>query len=602
MNNDTKNNLILDSLFRIFKIRIKPEERLKDVRANLLMLLIYILNILGVPVILVAMLMAIKVNHFVSPFIYMFLYFPIFIAFILRNKAEQAVLAFLILISGYLLGFADLYIYGISGLAGPIFLTLFVLTSIFLNLKSALISIIVNAGIMLIFGYLFTNNIISVDISLYDLSNKGVAWISVILVLAFLGSIIVLSFGFIQQKMYEKAIISKQQALNLEQDIILQKEAKLSLKKSEERLSLALDGSASGIWDWNLKTNVVFFDANYFKISGYQANEFPHDYEEWKKRVHPDDLEEVEKKITGYIGGEIAKYAAEYRFKKKDGSWMWVLAKGKIFEHDDEAIPIRFTGTHSDITSHKLIEKALVDSQKTLQKTIAVKDKFFSIISHDLKNPLGSIFSFTDLLFNNYNQFDEVAKKKAIETIKDASKKSFNLLENLLEWSRIQMGNIEFNPEKLNITKLVNEEFELIKLSISQKEIELSVIANQHHEVLADKNMVSTIIRNLLSNALKYTTKGGSIKVSFKEVTSSNDEKLLETIVSDSGVGMTSKQVENLFNIDESYSTKGVDGERGTGLGLILCKEFVEKNGGKIWVESEVDKGSKFRFLLPQVK
>ncbi len=597
---ENTNNLILDTLFRIFKIRIKPDENIEDVKTNLLMLLIYVLNLLGIPVILVAMLMAIKINQFVSPFFYLLLYFPIFIAYILRNKAKHDVLTFLILIAGYLLGFSDLYIYGISGLAVPIFLALFVLTSIFLNLKSALISIFVSAGIMLIFGYLFTTNIFSVDITLYDLSIQGVAWVSVSLVLIFLGSIIVLSFGFIQQKMLEKTIISQQQALNLEQDILERKEAELSLKKSEERLSLALDGSSSGIWDWNLKTNDVFFDANYFTISGYKPDEFPHGYKEWKKRVHLDDIERVEKIIAEYIGGKKEEYKAEYRFKKKDGTWMWILGRGKIFERDDEAKPIRFTGTHSDITSNKLTEEALVDSQKKLQETIAVKDKFFSIISHDLKNPLGSIFSFTDLLFNNYDQFDKVEKKKAIETIKNTSKKSFNLLENLLEWSRIQMGNIEFNPEKLNITKLVNEEFELIKLPITQKEIQLSVKSNHNYEVFADKNMVSTIIRNLLSNALKYTTKGGSISINFKETSYPNNKKLLETMVSDSGVGMTSKQVEKLFKIGEGYSTKGVDGEKGTGLGLILCKEFVEKNGGKIWVESEVGEGSKFTFSLPQ--
>jgi len=598
---ENTNNMILDTLFRIFNIKNKPDKHIEDVKANLLMLIIYILSLLGVPVILGAMIMAIKVNQFFSPFIYLLLYLPIFIAFILRKKAKQNILAFLILITGYMLGFSDLYIYGISGLAIPIFLALYVLTSIFLNLKSALISILLSAGIMLIFGYLFVNNILSVDITLYDLSVQGVAWISVSLVLIFLGSIIVLSFGFIQQKMLEKTIISQQQALNLEQDILERKKTEICLKKSEERLSLALDGSASGIWDWNLKTSDVFFDAKYFTISGYQPNEFPHDYEEWKKRVHPDDLERVEKIIAEYIGGKKVEYKAEYRFKKKDGTWMWILARGKIFEHDDEAKPIRFTGTHSDITSNKLTEKALVDSKKKLQETIAVKDKFFSIISHDLKNPLGSIFSFTDLLFNNYDQFDKVEKKKAIETIKNTSKKAFNLLENLLEWSRIQMGNIEFNPEKLNITKLVNEEFELIKLPIAQKEIQLSVNSNQDNEVFADKNMVSTIIRNLLSNALKYTTKGGSINISFKEASNSNNKKLLETMVADSGVGMTSKQVEKLFKIGEGYSTKGVDGEKGTGLGLILCKEFVEKNGGKIWVESEVAKGSRFSFLLPQI-
>ncbi len=388
-------------------------------------------------------------------------------------------------------------------------------------------------------------------------------------------------------------------ALGIIRDITQNRSDKLSLIKSEERLFLALDGSASGLWDWNVKTDEVFFDANYFTISGYSPNAFEHSIVEWRKHVHPDDLKYVEGKINDYLYGTLKEYRVEFRFKTKSGDWMWVLGKGKVFEYDTDGKPIRFTGTHTDITSTKIAEKALLNSEKELRALNATKDKFFSIISHDLKSPLSSILGFTQVLSSNFDTYNDEEKKKAIEVLKDASENSYKLLENLLEWSRMQTGAIDFNIEPLNIIELVNNEFAVIKLSCLQKQIQLKVNSAKDFEVFADKNMISTVLRNLLSNAVKYTPKGGLISVDFKERAPTNDEKYLEIMVSDSGVGIEAKNIEKLFSVSESYKTPGIMGEKGTGLGLILCKEFVEKNNGEIWVESEVGKGSKFIFTLP---
>ena len=155
----------------------------------------------------------------------------------------------------------------------------------------------------------------------------------------------------------------EQTNLDLKKEIAARKKTEMALRESEERLSIALQGSNSGIWDWHIKTGEVFFDDTYFKISGYVPNEFPHSYEEWKKRVHADDIEKTERKIRSYITGKTEDYSAEFRFKTKTNDWMWIHSQGKIFEYDDHGNPARFTGTHLDITERKKAEKALRKSE-----------------------------------------------------------------------------------------------------------------------------------------------------------------------------------------------------------------------------------------------
>ena len=229
-----------------------------------------------------------------------------------------------------------------------------------------------------------------------------------------------------------------------------------------------------------------------------------------------------------------------------------------------------------------------------LKQLNATKDRFFSIIAHDLKNPFITILGFTDLLYSDYNELSDDERLSFILEMKKSAELSFNLLQNLLQWSRSQTGRIEFNPKKLGLLKIIDENFLILNNSAEQKQIQLFNQVISTIQVTADEDMLNTVFRNLLTNAIKFSNKGGIISIRASAI-----ENFAEIYVSDCGVGMDQKAIDNLFRLEITRSTAGTENETGTGLGLILCKEFIEKNGGTIRVESEVGKGSKFIFTLP---
>jgi len=254
-----------------------------------------------------------------------------------------------------------------------------------------------------------------------------------------------------------------------------------------------------------------------------------------------------------------------------------------------------------DITERRLAEEALKKNEEELRHLNATKDKFFSIIAHDLKSPFNSIMGFSELLVEQVseNNLDGIAKYSGI--ILNSSKRALDLLMNLLDWSRSQTGRMEFMPEDFEMVEFIQEISLLFNDIASQKTIAIKKELPHNATVFADKAMISTVLRNLISNAIKFTKPGGEITISALE----KPDELLIT-VSDSGVGIPREMIGKLFRIDENYTTSGTNNERGTGLGLILCKEFIEKHHGKIWVESIEENqsenksgGSTFFFTLP---
>jgi two-component system sensor histidine kinase/response regulator len=236
--------------------------------------------------------------------------------------------------------------------------------------------------------------------------------------------------------------------------------------------------------------------------------------------------------------------------------------------------------------------KKLMEQSIELQKLIATKDKFFSILAHDLRGPIGGFMGITDILLEDLSP-DE--KNELTIDLNHSAHSLFNLLENLLEWARIQQGQITFNPVKIDLYELVQECLNAQNDSIRKKGIQLNVTISENHEVYADANMLQSIIRNLLSNAVKFTPRNGTVSVSMA-INQSNSTVVL---IKDSGIGMKSEMVSNLFCLNANNSRPGTEGERSSGLGLHLCKEFVEKHGGEIWVESEVNVGTSFYFSIP---
>ena len=230
-----------------------------------------------------------------------------------------------------------------------------------------------------------------------------------------------------------------------------------------------------------------------------------------------------------------------------------------------------------------------------LQELNATKDKFFSIISHDLRSPFNSFLGLTQIMAEELPNLTMDEIQKFADSMRKSATNLYRLLENLLEWSQIQQGLIPYNPELIRLLPVVKESVEMILESAKNKQIEIIFDIPPDIEVYAENNSLQTIIRNLVSNAVKFTPKGGNIHIFAK----SNPDNSVEISVNDSGIGMKPAMIENLFKLDVSTSRKGTEGELSTGLGLFICKEFIEKHGGKLWVESQEGKGSTFTFLLP---
>lgn len=242
---------------------------------------------------------------------------------------------------------------------------------------------------------------------------------------------------------------------------------------------------------------------------------------------------------------------------------------------------------------HKMKDEIDEQSDK-LKQLNSTKDKFFSIIAHDLKNPFNSIAGFTDLMIENNEIYDAAKRLKFLKILKGSTAKVSSLLDNLLIWANSQSGKLKFHPKNINLAQQLANVVSFLEIQAIDKDISILNMVEKNIFVKADENMLDTILRNLISNAIKFTQPKGEIQI---YATLKND--FAEITVKDNGVGMSEAEIATIFNVNEISSSLGTSNEQGSGLGLILCKDFVESHGGKIWVESVANKGSEFKFTLP---
>lgn len=295
------------------------------------------------------------------------------------------------------------------------------------------------------------------------------------------------------------------------------------------------------------------------------------------------------------------KQSIVYEFKttNKQGEEIWAQTTlTHVVDKDNETINL--IAIDSDITKLKQAEQEILKQKEEIEKhrdelakSNATKNKFFRIIAHDLRNPISTLAGSTNLIFNDFDEYNKEQTKSFIGELNRLSQTTFNLLENLLDWSSSQMGELKFEPKKINLDLLTQENIELIKQKVDSKNIKLVNGITHNYEAFADENMVKTIIRNLLSNAVKFTPDKGEITIRC-----SIDGEFLKYSVKDSGIGINKEDLKKLFKIEKHHTTPGLSNEKGSGLGLILCKEFVERNGGEIQISSEPNKGTTIEFTL----
>jgi len=262
---------------------------------------------------------------------------------------------------------------------------------------------------------------------------------------------------------------------------------------------------------------------------------------------------------------------------------------------DQNSHPLKVTGVFHDITERKKAEAEIERKNKELVRLNAEKDKFFSVIAHDLRNPFNSFLGFTQMMAEELpsltlNQIQEMAVK-----MRKSASTLFALLENLLEWSLLQRKLTAFEPSTMLLLPKVAECVQLVAEPTIQKNINVKIEIPETFEVFADRNMIGGVLRNLISNAVKFTPQGGEIIIN-AELLPGNS---MQISVHDTGIGMSKKMMKNLFHLDGNSNRKGTENEPSTGLGLIICKDFAEKHGGNLRVESEEGRGSTFYFILP---
>lgn len=285
----------------------------------------------------------------------------------------------------------------------------------------------------------------------------------------------------------------------------------------------------------------------------------------------------------------------EITYKTKDGNQIPILfSASPLLSSSNEIEGIIFVG--QDITIRKKAEEEIRLKNEQLQRINSEKDKFFSIIAHDLRSPFVGLLGLTEIMAENTSHFSQKELVNISNSLNESAKNLFKLLENLLEWAQIQKGETSFSPQDMPLFNLVSQNIEILRHTALKKEINIINKVQETLEAYLDEKMINTVLRNLLSNAVKFTDRNGEVIVSAKKA----ENETIEVSVRDTGVGIPEKDVKRLFKLEEKVCSIGTGGEPSTGLGLLLCKEFVEKHGGKIWVESELGKGSTFYFTLPQ--
>ncbi len=381
-------------------------------------------------------------------------------------------------------------------------------------------------------------------------------------------------------------------------DATERKKAQLTIRQSEEKYRNIADNIDDFLYTIEISEKgfqPIFITPSVEKITGFSASEFLKDSRLFFKIIMPDDFDAVKVKIANLFKARLQS-ADEFEFRiiNRQGNIVWVRNKLHIIK-DALGKVRKVYGLVSDISLRKKAEEDLQKSTENLIKLNETKDKFISIVSHDLRTPFSSILGFTDLILND-DEITQDETRQYVSFIQESSRSMLSLVNSLLDWTRLQTGRFRFEPEKIDITKIIDESFNALSGTAYQKNIELVSNVSMNTFVFCDQSLLLQVINNLISNAIKFTSERGTISV---DVAESSLNRFIEFSVNDTGTGIKKENIEKLFKIESKFTSDGTAGEKGTGLGLSLVKEIIEIHGGKIWVESEFGKGAKFRFTLP---
>jgi PAS domain S-box len=381
--------------------------------------------------------------------------------------------------------------------------------------------------------------------------------------------------------------------LTVTRDISLRKQYENALKESEKTLKDSQKIAGLGSYKLNFQTGTWESSEILDSIFGIDSN-FEKSIKGWTEIIHPDWKNLMLNYLQNEIIAKKQKFDKEYQILRiNDHREIWVHGMGELL-FDTYGTLLYMTGTILDITARKHAELIIQKQNSELQKLNATKDMVFSIIAHDLRSPFNSLINSNKLLSEMLAQGDIKDALYWSSVLHQISNQTLDLLENLLEWFKVQTGQLTPNISKNSIKLIVDEVVALFDEIARQKDIKIQNNIIDTKLIPLDKNITKTILRNLMNNAIKFTEHSGNISI-----TSVRNSETAEIVISDTGIGISKETLPDLFTISKNKSTFGTANEKGTGLGLIICKDLIEAQGGKIWVESEIGKGSAFHFTIP---
>lgn len=377
--------------------------------------------------------------------------------------------------------------------------------------------------------------------------------------------------------------------ISIMRDISARKRAEEALRVSEEQHRLLVETAQEGIVVIQ-EGRIVYFNPMLSLVSGYQSHDLLN--RAFIDVIFPEDRELVFANYQKRLNGEAIDGHYQFRIINKNNEIRWIEISGARLEWQGKPATLNFL---NDITEKKIAELELTKAKEGLEQVIHEKDCFFSIIAHDLRSPFLGFLGLTELFADEADSQSPEKLKSLGTEMNQKANNLYKLLKNLLEWSQMQQGVFTLQPKELSLNNLIADNIDLVKARSEQKGIELVNKAVHPITVYADERMINSVLLNLLSNAVKFTHRHGRITIT-ADIQPSQSALVA---VEDTGMGIHQRDLDRLFKIGEKVGAIGTDGELSTGLGLILCREFVEKHGGKIWAESHAGKGSVFSFTLP---
>ena len=402
------------------------------------------------------------------------------------------------------------------------------------------------------------------------------------------GTLIPVETRVIKGKWDEKDVL-----FGISRDITERQKAEIAFRESEARWNFALEGSGDGVWDWNTQTNEVFFSRQWKAMLGYSNEEIGTGLEEWSNRVHPDDMPLVTLDLNRHFNGETEIYNNEHRALCKNGTYKWILDRGKVVSRLPDGKPLRVIGTHSDITSAKQIEETLrlaISKEKELNE---LKSRFVSMASHEFRTPLATILMMGDSLLAYWKRLDEDQINAKLTNIKDQVQHLTKVVTDVMQVSKIQEGKLIFNPQMIDFTELcrnVIRDFNLDKLLKEKVQFECEY---ESLIIALDSTLMVQVLNNLISNAIKYSMPNPVVSVKLYE---QNSEILLS--IKDNGIGIP--EVDQKYLFQPFYRAGNAKKINGNGLGLNIVKESVRLHNGEITFESILGEGATFMVHLPK--